>query len=35
MLGDEHKSMNKSEKHARAAIISSTISEQSAVSHDL
>ena len=35
MPGDEHKTMNRAENSARSAIISSTLSVQTTVSHEL
>ena len=35
MSGDEQKSRNRPENHARSAIISSTMSLQTTVSHEL
>ena len=34
-LSDEHKTMNRAENHTRSAIISSTMSVQTTVSHEL
>ena len=35
MPGDEQKSSNRAKNHARSAIISSTMSQQTTVFHDL